>query len=33
MGLHPYQLERYTPAELRGLLAYAQAKRDAMENR
>jgi hypothetical protein len=33
MGVHPYELERYTPAELRALLSYAQAKRDALERR
>jgi hypothetical protein len=33
MGIHPYELEQYTPAELRALLAYAQAKRDALERR
>jgi hypothetical protein len=28
MGIHPYQLVEYTPAELTALLAYAQAKRE-----
>lgn len=30
LGIHPYQLNDYTPAELTALLAYAQAKRDAL---
>lgn len=30
MGIHPYQLDRYTPAELLALLDYADAKREAM---
>lgn len=30
MGIHPYQLDTYTPAELDALLRYAEAKRDAL---
>lgn len=32
MGIHPYELERYTPAETALLLAYAQAKLDALRS-
>lgn len=31
MGIHPYQLDEYTPAELKALLAYADAKREALK--
>jgi hypothetical protein len=31
MGIHPYQLEHYTPAETAALLRYAEAKRDALK--
>jgi hypothetical protein len=30
MGTHPYQLDGYTPSELRAFLKYAEAKRVAM---
>lgn len=30
MGIHPYELVDYTPSELKALLAYAEAKRDAL---
>lgn len=32
MGIHPYQLDEYTPAELEALLSYARRKREAMKN-
>jgi hypothetical protein len=32
MGIHPYELAGYTPAELDALLGYARAKRDALKD-
>lgn len=31
MGIHPYQMEKYTPGELRALLLYAEAKREQLK--